>query len=324
MTSTIKWGILGPGKIAQKFAEALANVEGAELYAVASRSAQSAREFAKKYMAAKTYDSYQQLVLDPEVDMIYVATPHAFHKEHTLLCLNHKKPVLCEKPLAHKYGDVQAMIEASVANNTFLMEAMWTRFLPPLQKTIELIEQGAIGKITQVKADFGFKSSFDKNHRLYDLALGGGSLLDVGVYPLFLALTLLGEPSSVKTTAKLAITGADEECSFTLIYPETEALLQSSIIANTPREAMIIGTEGSIFFNSPWYRETSIQLQRQNGKKERFTFPATGNGFEPEIKEAMNCVLNGKIESALMPHAFSLLQSKVLDLLCKEAGIVYP
>lgn len=324
MASTLKWGILGPGKIARKFAEALANVEGAELYAVASRSAQSAQEFAQKYNAVKAYDNYQQLVLDPEVDIVYVATPHAFHKEHTLLCLNHKKPVLCEKPLAHKYSDVQAMLEASVSNHTFLMEAMWTRFLPPLEKALALINQGAIGKVKQVKADFGFKSSFDKTHRLYDMALGGGSLLDVGVYPLFLALTVLGEPASVKTYASLASTGADEECTFTLLYPETEALLQSSIITDTPREAFITGTEGSIYFLSPWYRETSIELRKNNGTREHFTFPATGNGFEPEIREAMDCLRKGKIESDRMPHTFSLLQSKVLDLLCKEAGIVYP
>jgi predicted dehydrogenase len=141
---------------------------------------------------------------------------------------------------------------------------------------------------------------------------------------LFLALTLLGEPASIQTSASLATTGADEECFFKLIYPETEALLQSSIIADTPREAAIVGTEGSIHFRSPWYRETSIELRKNNGETQQFTFPATGNGFEPEIREAMDCVRNGRIESKLMPHAFSLLQSKVLDLLCKEAGIVYP
>jgi predicted dehydrogenase len=324
MKPIIKWGIIGPGKIAQKFADALKNVEGAELYAIASRSENSAKDFANKYGALKFYGSYEQLAKDPEVDLIYVATPHAFHKEHTLLCITNKKPVLCEKPMAHKYNDVKEMITASEANKVFLMEAMWTRFLPPLEKTMELIAEGQIGKVTKVKADFGFKTSFDPKGRLFDMALGGGSLLDVGVYPLFLALTILGEPSGYEVNAKLCKTGADEDFKFFLYYPEAEAELHSSILKDTPREAVIEGTEGSIHFTSPWYRETSISIKKKNGEIRHHYFPATGNGFEPEIREAMKCVNEGKIESDRMSHRFSLMQSKVLDLLCKEGGLVYP
>lgn len=324
MTSTVKWGIIGPGKIAQKFADALKNVKGAELYAIASRVEDSAKAFAEKYNARKFYGSYEQLAKDPEVDLVYVATPHACHKEHTLLCLNHKKPVLCEKPLAHKYSDVKEMIAASETNKTFLMEAMWTRFLPPLEKTMEIIAEGQIGKVRKVKADFGFQTSFHPEGRLFDMKLGGGSLLDVGVYPLFLTLTLLGEPSGYEVEAKLCTTGADEDFKFFLYYPDAEAELHSSIIQDTPREALIEGTEGSIHFVSPWYRETSIILKKNNGKVQEFSFPGTGNGFEPEIMEAMKCVKEGKIESNRMSHGFSLMQSKVLDLLCREAGIVYP
>ncbi|HVD98956.1 MAG TPA: Gfo/Idh/MocA family oxidoreductase [Cytophagaceae bacterium] len=323
MNSTLKWGIIGPGKIAQKFAEALNNVEDAALYAVASRSIDSAIAFAGKYNAVRAYGTYEELVLDPEVDLVYVATPHVFHKEHTLLCLNHKKPVLCEKPLAHCLHDVQAMVTASKTNQTFLMEAMWTRFLPPTNKALELIRSGAIGMVTNVKADFGFFSHFDEKSRLYDLALGGGSLLDIGVYPLFLVLTVLGEPSGYEVEAKLAATGADEDFKATLYYPQAEAQIHSSMIADTAKTAEIRGTEGTIYFVSPWYRETSLVLKKKDGSSETFTFPATGNGFEPEIKEAMNCVRNGKIESDIMSHEFSLLQSKILDLLCKEAGVIY-
>jgi predicted dehydrogenase len=324
MNSKIRWGIIGPGKIANKFAEALNNVSGAELYAVASRKEETAREFAVKHKADCFYSSYEQLVSDPKVDIVYIATPHAFHHEHTLLCLNNKKAVLCEKPLAHKYPDVQAMIEASVSNQVFLMEAMWSRFLPPVNKALELIREGQIGEVKKVKADFGFKSLYDSNGRLYNMSLGGGSLMDVGVYPLFLALAVLGEPTECRAAAILADTGADEVCCMVLKYPNAEAELFSSIVTDTEREAIITGTEGDIYFVSPWYRQTSIVLKWKDGTRDEFTFDNSGNGFEAQIIEAMNCLTQGKIESAIMPHSFSLLQSKVLDEICRKSGIVYP
>ena len=324
MTSKIKWGIIGPGKIANKFAEALQNVEGAELYAVASRSVEKANEFAQKHNAQRSYGSYEELVLDSSVDMVYVATPHAFHKEHTLLCLNNKKPVLCEKPLAHKYSNVKAMVEASIANNTFLMEAMWTRFLPPVNKAMELITSGHIGQVKNLTADFGFNSPFDAKGRLYDMKLGGGSLMDVGVYPLFLATVVLGEPLELKAHAVLSETGADKECTIKLNYKTAEATIFSSIVKDTKKEAVIEGSEGKLTFISPWYRQTSLILKRHDGKSQEYKFDYAGNGFEPQIVEAMNCVKENKIESKLMPHKFSLLQSKILDDICNQCGIVYP
>ena len=323
MISKIKWGIIGPGKIANKFAEALSNVEGAELYAVASRSEVTAKTFAQKYNAPVYYGSYEALVKDALVDIIYVATPHAFHKDATLLCLNNNKSVLCEKPLAHKYEDVKVMIEASIANNVFMMEAMWTRFLPPIEKALAIINSGQIGELRGVTADFGFNSPFDPKSRLYDMALGGGSLLDVGVYPLFLALTILGEPNEIKASANLSETGADKDCTIKLKYPYAEGFVFSSIVSDTKREASIVGTKGTIIFNTPWYRQTSIRLELKDGTTQKFDFNYSGNGFEPQILEAMNCLSNVTIESALMPHRFSLLQSKVLDQICNQCGIHY-
>ena len=323
MISKIKWGIIGPGKIANKFAEALSNVEGAELYAVASRNEVTAKTFAQKYGASVYYGSYDALVNDALVDIIYVATPHAFHKDATLLCLNNKKPVLCEKPLAHKYDAVKAMIEASIANNVFMMEAMWTRFLPPIEKALAIINAGQIGEVVSVKADFGFTAPFDPKSRLYDMALGGGSLMDVGVYPLFLALTILGEPNKIQSAANLSETGADKDCTIILKYSNAEALVFSSIVFDTKREASIVGTKGTIIFNTPWYRQTSICLELKDGPTQTFEFNYSGNGFEPQILEAMNCLRNGVIESILMPHRFSLLQSKVLEQICNQCGIRY-
>jgi predicted dehydrogenase len=324
MNSKIKWGIIGPGKIANKFAEALGNVPDAALYAVASRKEESAKEFAIKYKAECFYGSYEELANDPKVDIVYIATPHAFHREQTILCLNNKKAVLCEKPLAHKYTDVKAMIEASVSNKTFLMEAMWSRFLPPVNKALELIREGQIGEVKKVEADFGFKAPYDANGRLYNMSLGGGSLMDVGVYPLFLALTILGEPMECRAAAILADTGADEVCRMVLKYPNAEAELFSSIVSDTKREAIITGTEGEIHFASPWYRQTSIVLKKKDGTKKEFTFEYSGNGFEAQIIEAMDCLKQGRTESNRMPHSFSLLQSKILEEICKQCGIVYP
>ena len=323
MTAKTRWGIIGPGKIANKFAEALQNVKDAELYAVASRNEAAAKAFAQKYNFTRYYGSYEQLVKDPNVDIVYIATPHAFHKEHTLLCLNNKKAVLCEKPLAHKYSDVKEMINASVSNNTFLMEAMWSRLLPPVNKALELIKTGQIGEVQHLTADFGFSSPFEAQSRLYDMKLGGGSLMDVGVYPLFLALTILGEPSKIHATATLSETGADKDCTVELIYSEAKAKLFSSIVEDTKREAVISGTDGSIHFVSPWYRQTSLVLKSNNNKQE-FNFEYSGNGFEPQIMEAMNCLKEGKNESQILSHNFSLLQSKVLDEICRQCGIVYP
>lgn len=323
MSYTFKWGIIGPGKIARKFAEAVQNVKGAELYAVGSRSLENAQQYAREFNVTRAYGSYESLVCDPDVDIVYVATPHAFHKEHSILCLENKKAVLCEKPLAHTYNDVREMIAASVEHNTFLMEAMWSRFLPPVNKALELIAKDEIGAVTHLSADFGFRVSFDEAHRLHDLKLGGGSLLDVGVYPLFLALTILGAPSSLEATAKLSPTGADEWFRGVLNYASSRAEIYSSIVEDTARTALITGTKGSIEFVSPWYRQTSLILKKDNGTIREIEFEYSGNGFEPQIMETMKCVREGKIESAVMPHWFSDLQSRVVGELCSKGGIFY-
>ena len=205
-----KWGIIGPGKIAEKFAEALLNCPNAELWAVASRDKERAESFAKKYRAVKYYDQYEALINDEEIDVVYIATPHTFHYRHVLLCLNNKKPVLCEKPLSVNYQSALEMITLAKETKVFLMEAMWTRFLPVIKEVFRLIKQGEIGEIIFIKADFGYSFPYDTESRIFNMKLGGGSLLDIGVYPLFLALSLLGEPDSVKTFAHISSTGADE------------------------------------------------------------------------------------------------------------------
>src|SRR6267142_1942177 len=189
--STTSWGIIGPGKIAKKFATALSMVEGATLRAVASRDAGRAAGFAQEYGAAVGYASYEELVADGAVDAVYIATPHGFHAEHALLCLRHGKAVLCEKPMALSARQVSAMIAASEESGAFLMEAMWTRFIPLMGSLMELIGSGAIGEVKYIRADFGFLAPFNPEGRLYNMRLGGGSLLDIGIYPLYLCTQLL-------------------------------------------------------------------------------------------------------------------------------------
>ncbi|HMG93829.1 MAG TPA: Gfo/Idh/MocA family oxidoreductase, partial [Chryseolinea sp.] len=190
----IRWGILGCGKIARKFAADLKLVKDAALVAVASRDEQRAKEFSEAYNAQIAFNSYEALVSSDKIDAIYIATPHGFHHEHALICLNHKKAVLCEKALALNSWQVKEMIETSKTNKVFLMEAFWTKFLPQYQAVNDLINQGAIGKLKLIQADFGFLAETPTPQRLYDPKLGGGALLDIGIYPVFLALSLLGRP----------------------------------------------------------------------------------------------------------------------------------
>ncbi len=246
------WGIIGPGKIAGKFAAALLLAGNACLKAVASTNITRARDFAATHGADRIYDSYEQLAADPAIDAVYIATPHGFHAEHTLLCLQNGKAVLCEKPMALNAAQVGEMIAASRRHNAFLMEAMWTRFLPLIQQTTDIIAAGKIGQVKYVRADFGFLAPFEPASRLYDLRLGGGSLLDIGIYPLFLCLYLLGKPDKIRAAGHLAPTGSDETCHALLAYKDgRSAVISSTLACPTSLTAEIAGTIGSILSPTP-------------------------------------------------------------------------
>jgi predicted dehydrogenase len=320
-----KWGIIGPGRIANKFAAALSLAEGASLGAVASRNADRAREFAGKFGASAYYDNYEALANDPAIDAIYIATPHGYHCEHALLCLQKGKAVLCEKPMALSNSQAQLMIAAAKENKTFLMEAMWTRFLPVMEKTLELIRDGQIGTVRQVRADFGFNAPFDPDGRLYNLRLGGGALLDIGVYTIFLCLLLLGEPDNILSAAHLAPTGADETCQALFQYADgRSAIISSTLACNTSLTAEIAGTKGMIQIPAPWYKTDRLVIQREGEGLSPFSLDPMINGFEYEIRETMECLEKGLIESPRMPHAFSLTMSRVMDTIREQCGIRYP
>ena len=326
MKKKIRWGILGCGKIANKFAADLLLVEDAELAAVASRDEAKGAAFAKQFNARLIFNTYEALVSCEEVDVIYIATPHGFHHEHALLCLQHKKAVLCEKPLAINTKQVNEMIEMAQKQRVFLMEAFWTKFLPQYQKVISLIEGGEIGTIKMVEADFGFKASNPTPKRLYDPALGGGALLDVGLYPVFLAISLLGKPINVHALMSPYDTGVDEQISMTLKFNNGAlAVLNASFAADTPVEATIVGTEGYIRMTNRFHNATS-KVELIKGKQPPIEIEVhreEGYGYQFEARHVGECLRNGLIESPTMSHADSLLLIETLDRLRASCGIKY-
>ncbi len=324
MGKVYKWGIIGPGKIAQKFAAALALVPDATLHAVASRDLNKAKQFANTWNAPVFYSSYEALAADTSLDAVYIATPHTFHHAHVLLCLRHKKTVLCEKPMSVDYNSTLEMVNTARQNKVFLMEAMWTRFLPVIEKTLQLVKEGSIGDLKYLRADFGFIAPYNAGSRLYDMQLGGGSMLDIGVYPLFLALLLMGKPDTIKSFSQLAPSGADETTSALLCYKNGNiAHIHSTIVAQTPITAEIAGTEGAILLERPWYKGARLQVRKSDTITADFSLPFGDNGFEFQVKEVQDCLQRGALESDILPLDFSLLLSSVSHEICLQSNLVY-
>lgn len=324
MTSEkIKWGILGPGKIAGKFCRGLQHVENAEVYAIGSRSKSRAEEFAKEFKAEKIYSSYEELVKDEEVDVIYVATPHSFHFEHTLLCLKNKKAVLCEKPFGMNKQEVEKMIATAKKENVFLMEAMWTHFLPHFRFAIDLVRSEKYGKLKQLEADFGFAAPFDEEHRLYNKALGGGSLLDIGIYPVFMALSALGKPEKLAASAKFCDTAVDEDCNITFEYPEAvKAELHSNIGKETPTTAKLQFENATVTLNSRFHEPTSVHINTDQ-QEESIEFGVEANGYNFEAEHVQQMLLEGRTESTEMTFEKSLELIDMLDQIRKEIELEY-
>jgi len=321
---SFNWGIIGPGKIAHGFAKDLALVKNAKLHAVASRSIDRARSFAEAYGAQHSFGDYQSIVECPDLDAIYIATPHTSHAEYAIFCLNHKIPVLCEKPLAMNRQQVQSMIEAAKSNNTFLMEALWTRFLPTTLQVIEMVNNGAIGKVEGVKADFGFRTTYNPDGRLFNPELGGGSLLDVGIYPIFLSYLLLGKPETIQAMVRKAPTGVDEDCAMLFQYTGGAiAQLHSSLISNTKTEGFIYGQKGTIHMHARWHESSSFSLLIKGERPEDARFDFSGKGYTYEIEEVIRSVQDGKTESALWTLQNSLELMEILDAVRGKIGVIY-
>jgi predicted dehydrogenase len=326
MGKKIGWGILGCGKIARKFAEDLRLVEDAQLVAVASLDANRGNEFAQTFHASRVHAQYELLAKDPEVDVIYIATPHGFHHEHTMLCLKHRKAVLCEKAFALNTRHAKEMIDFARKQKTFVMEAFWTKFLPQYQKAIEIIRSGTIGEVKWIQADFGFNAGQPVPPRLIDPRLGGGSLLDIGIYPVFLAQSILGKPSEIFATMTPYNTGVDEQCTMTMKFPNGAlAALSSTLAAETPVEAVIAGTKGRIMLKDRFHNASAI-LELATGKDEPRPVDVhreDGHGYQFEARHVGECLRKGLTESPVMTHEDTIMQMETLDAIRKICGIRY-
>jgi predicted dehydrogenase len=324
MGNKTRWGIISTGSIAKTFATGLKSVENAELVAVASRTQQKAEAFGDQFAVPRRHGSYEALAEDDDVDVVYVATPHPMHHPNTLLCLRAGKAVLCEKPFAVNAGQAGEMIDLAQEKGLFLMEAMWTRFLPTLVRTRELLSNNAIGQVQMVCADFAFRAGWNPQSRLLNPALAGGGLLDVGVYCVSLASMVLGEPKRITGLAHLGETGVDEQSAVVMGYDAGRlAVAVSGVRMSTPHEAMIIGTEGRIRLHSPWWRGTRLTLSA-GGKDETFDLPFKGNGYTHEAEEVGRCLAAGKRESDIMPLNETLAIMNTLDRIRAQWGLNYP
>ncbi|MBC7570656.1 MAG: Gfo/Idh/MocA family oxidoreductase [Spirosoma sp.] len=319
-----RWGILGPGHIAHKFAKDLQTLPDAQLYAVASTDQPRADAFAQEYGMTHAFGTYDGLLTLPDLDVVYVATPHVKHHDNVLMLLKGGIPVLGEKPFAMNSQQVREMVDTARAKQVFLMEALWSRFMPVIQRAKQLVDDGAIGTVTGVRADFGFAAPFLPDRRLFNKSLGGGSLLDIGIYPLFWSYLMLGMPERVKASAIFGHTGVDEQCGMVLTYPNGElAMLDSTLRTTTPCEAFVHGTGGQIRVHSRWHETIGLTLERSGHDPEPMTFPRQTFGYDYEAVHVMQCLAEGRTESPVWSLIDSLNLMTLLDTVRAEAGIVY-
>lgn len=324
MARMINWGIIGLGKIANVFASDLMLAKEAKLYAVASRDARKAAAFGQEFGCHTSYASYEDLAKDPDIDVVYIATPHTYHFANTLMCLKHGKAVLCEKPLAMSLEEEELLYQEAKNRKLFLMEAMWTRFLPATEKLIQLVNDGAIGQIQLLHADFGFSANMNPEHRLFNKDLGGGALLDIGIYPIYLSLLLLGRPHTIKAMARMSNTAVDKLCAMLFAYEHKAiASLESTIEADTPTEAHIYGSQGKIVLHRRFHQSEKISLYQQGTLSEEFELPFRGNGYIHEIEEVNRCLLSGLTESPKHTLITSLKLIEIIDRVKEEIGLQY-
>jgi predicted dehydrogenase len=323
----IQWGILGCGGIANTFATSLQALETGNLLAGASRSPGRAQAFADKHGMERVYTDYESLVSNPDINAIYIATTHNFHFENAKLCLNHNKHILCEKPFTVNATQMKELINLAQEKGLFMMEAFWTRFLPAIGKIKELLDEGAIGKVTTVYADFSVNPECDNTHRLKNKALAGGALLDLGVYPINMAAIVFGvHPSNIDSSVIMGETGVDYSHSLRFEYPEgRRAFLTSSFVESGPSQATIQGSQGYIQTPPFFHGSTEFTLYPKGGEPQTFKFPCPHEQmFKYEIDHCMKTIAAGKQESDIMPLSETLAVLKIMDDLRSAWGLVYP
>ena len=324
MTKKIRWGILGPGKIAHSFAKDLALVADGHLVGVASRTLERAQEFAREYGAEYAFGSYEELLASDVVDVIYIATPHTGHMEWAITAMEHGKHVLCEKPLGINLEEVKKMLTVAKEKGVFLMEALWSRFNPAIQKVKKIVDAGEIGNVVYVHADFGFYAlNRPEDGRLLNPDLGGGSILDIGIYPIFLSYLILGKPERILATSNFYKTGAEVQTSMIFTYAEAQAILYSGLASNSEMQAEISGSKGEILIDPRWHNAQGF-LSTIGGHEEHYDMPTLGKGYTHEIDEVHKCLREGKLQSALWSHQNSVDLITILDEVRRQGGIEFP
>jgi len=322
----IRWGIIGTGGIASAFAGDLQLLPNSVIGAVGSRTQGAADAFADRFNIPLRHSTYEALVSDRGVDAVYVATPHPQHHAAALMALRAGKPVLCEKPFTLNAVQADELINFAKDSEVFLMEAMWTRFLPHMVRVRELISSGVLGEIRTVVADHGQRFPFDPGHRLFAPMLGGGALLDLGIYPLSFASAILGTPQRVTAVSDQALTGVDAQTSILLQYPGgAHAVITTTLEAQSSNRASVIGTEARIEIDEVWYTPTSFSLVRPGaGAPERFVSPRIGHGLRYEAAEVARCLREGLTESPVMPLDETRSIMTTMDQVRAQIGLRYP
>lgn len=325
MNKITRWGIVGPGTIAHKFSKGLSVIDDAELYAVVSRTKEKAQAFGQTYDVEKCYDDYEAFLADDQIDAVYVATPHPFHKKFSIMCMEAGKAVLCEKPVAMNQIELNEMIECAKKNNVFFMEAVWTRFLPITVKLRELLADNIIGQVKRVRIDFAF-NAVNKVGRLYEPALGGGGLLDVGVYTINYATMILGnKPEQIVSIGNIGETGVDERASIILGYDNgVMANLYCGVSAMMKNDAVIFGEKGYITIPEFWQGEKLIVSYFDETEDLVIEMGHRMNGYCYEAEAVGMLVNEGEKESPIMSLEDSLSVMKIMDQLRADWGLKYP
>lgn len=320
-----RWGIMATGRISKQFAQDLKNhVPDAVLTAVGSRSKESADAFADQYGIPHRHTDYSDVANNPDVDVVYIGTPNNLHYENVKACLEAGKAVLCEKPFMLNSKQAQELVDLAQKKNVFLMEALWTRFLPMHKALYEFVQHGGLGEVRMVQANFGFRANFDPTHRLFDPVLGGGALLDVGVYVLAFAIRYLGMPTHINGFADVGATGVDEQAGYVLGYPSgATAVLTSAVRSHTYNEAVLIGTKGRARVHERFHEGTTYTTDI-NGVIETHTIPLEESGLQYQAIEVQRCLREGLVQSPGMPHDDTLAIARVMDNLRGQWGIRYP
>jgi predicted dehydrogenase len=319
----VRWGILATGRIAHSFAQALRLVADAEIAAVGSRREESASAFAQEYAVPAAYSSYEELVADPSVDVVYVATPHALHPGDVNLAFDAGKPVLCEKPLTLNAAQSEALVDRARRERLFLMEGMWTRCIPLVRRLQQVLATGDLGEVRQVRADLGFVVDVPPEHRLLDPALGAGALLDMGVYPLTFARLFLGEPTGESVAANI-VGGVDLDLAIGLEHAGGAiAGLTCSMTSPSSRSASIATSRGRFDVPAPFHHPAQAIWTSLEGTAEVLTEPRIGDGLAHEAIEVMRCLRNGETESPLVPLDETLAVMRQMDRIRNLMGVRY-